>query len=207
MNWLRNQWAQLLAIYRSDDFSRYLRDTAVAFSVIMIASYVLGRLSPTLSANVTEQFTNMVADSGIADESGPLRAISIFIHNVRAAMTAVLYGFVPYLFLPAVVLGTNSMILGFVGAHYVNSGRPILLYLAAIVPHGIFEIPALVLVIACGLYLCACLVRRIRTGERQIVKQAISRILRLILFQILPLLFLAALIEAYVTGAILQILQ
>ena len=36
MNWLRNQWAQLLAIYRSDDFSRYLRDTAVAFSVIMI---------------------------------------------------------------------------------------------------------------------------------------------------------------------------
>ena len=54
MNWLRNQWAQLLAIYRSDDFSRYLRDTAVAFSVIIPALPMrAARSAPFLYSSTT----------------------------------------------------------------------------------------------------------------------------------------------------------
>ncbi len=206
MNWFDGQRQQLLNVYRDEAFLRYLRDTAIAFLVLIVGSFVVGLFAPTIPVKIVSQFNQAVADAGIADESGKYSALPIFIHNLQAALSAILYGFIPFLFLPALALGTNSMLLGFVGAHYVNNGQSFLLYLAAILPHGIFELPALVLAMACGLFLCSRVTHRIRAGEKGVVRLAIHQILRIILWQILPLLFIAALVETYLTTAILNIL-
>lgn len=205
MDLLRNQTAHLLDFYRDENFSRFLRDTAIAFLVLIIGSFLLGLIVPSMAENVVSQFTQMLADAGIANETGRFSALSIFAQNLRAMLAAVLYGFIPYLFLSALVLGTNSMILGFVGAHYVNNGHSLLLYLAGILPHGIFELPALVLAITCGLYLCACVTRRIRTHAKGTLVPALIQILRVVIMQILPLLLVAALVEAYVTPVVLNV--
>ena len=206
MNWFDEQRRQLLNVYRDETFLRYLRDTAIAFLVLIAGSFVVGLFAPAIPVKIVSQFNQVVADAGIADENGIFSAIPIFTHNFQAAISAILYGLIPFLFLPALVLGTNSMLLGFVGAYYVNNGQSLFFYLAAILPHGIFELPALVLAMSCGLYLCSRVTHRIHVGEKGVLRLAVNQILRLILWQILPLLLIAALVEAYLTSAILKIL-
>lgn len=190
--------------YRDAAFMHMLRITAVAFAVLMVLGFVGGLLFPSMPASLAQQFRQMVDDAGIVDESGKFSALAIFLHNLQAMGWAVLYGLVPVLHLPALLLGVNSVLLGAMAAHYVNSGLSLLLYLAGLLPHGIFEIPAIVLSLACGLYLCSYLTRRIFRRDQTPRQPVFRRIAQVFCLAIVPLLALAAVLEAYVTPLILN---
>ena len=77
-----------------------------------------------------------------------------------------------------------------------------LLLAAGLVPHGIFEIPALLIAFAGGLYLCrgmGALIRRRQESPR--FEELMISLLRLYCTIILPLLVIASLVEAYITPA------
>ena len=117
---------------------------------------------------------------------------------------AVLFGFIPYVYFSALSLGTNAMLVGLFAAVYVNEGKSLLVYLCVILPHGIFEIPALILALSCGFYLCETVTAYSRSRENGMVKQAIGNIFSVYLCILLPLLLLAAIAECYLTPVILQ---
>ena len=76
----------------------------------------------------------------------------------------------------------------------------VLLYAASLLPHGIFELPALILAFSMGLYICGHLTRRCRRDPAALPLGAcLGLAARLLVFLLLPLLILAALTEAYVT--------
>ena len=80
-----------------------------------------------------------------------------------------------------------------------------LYYLAAIVPHGIFELPALVLSIALGLYLCKAVNHYIRHNTNGTVVAAVMNIWRVFLLRAVPLFVVASVVESYVTPWIISL--
>jgi stage II sporulation protein M len=96
----------------------------------------------------------------------------------------------------------NAAILGLLGGVYqVNNMSVVGMYVFGILPHGIFEFPALLLSMAMGLRICYCLVKRICEGKynRGAVKTAVAGSLRTFLLVVIPLLLFAAIIEATLT--------
>ena len=90
-------------------------------------------------------------------------------------------------------------------AIYQQQGIGLGVYVLGVLPHGIFELSALILSCALGLLLC-------RTGTERILKKSDTPFFRRVLDCIrvfltfsVPLLLVAALIETYVTPALLNL--
>ena len=136
----------------------------------------------------------------------PQLAAAIFANNLTAAFSAILWGLVPFAYLAAFPLGFNFFLIGALGAYYVRSGSSLGVYLVGILPHGIFELPALVLFCAAGLYLCSRVTARVRGDKEVRILRTLSEVSTLFLYVILPLLAAAALIETYVTPRLLAMM-
>lgn len=185
-----------------EEYSRWVGMTAVAFLVLVVLSYIAGRLFPEIPAAILTYFNEVVADSGIVRDDGSFSALALFGNNLRAMVLSTLYGFIPFLYLPALSMGVNAILLGMV-ASSVNSQW--LLLAAGILPHGIFELPALCLSLAAGLCLCQNINRYIRKNEKGLMKPLLLNILRVTGLVVIPLLVVAAIMESYVTPAVMQL--
>ena len=185
-----------------EEYGRWVGMTAVAFLVLVVLSYIAGRLFPEIPATVLTYFNEVVADSGIVRDDGSFSPLALFGNNLRAMVLSTLYGFIPFLYLPALSMGVNAILLGMV-ASSVNGQW--LLLAAGILPHGIFELPALCLSLAAGLCLCQNINRYIRKNEKGIMKPLLLNILRVTGLVVIPLLVVAAIMESYVTPAVMQL--
>ena len=185
-----------------EEYGRWVGMTAVAFLVLVVLSYIAGRLFPEIPATVLTYFNEVVADSGIVRDDGSFSALALFGNNLRAMVLSTLYGFIPFLYLPALSMGVNAILLGMV-ASSVNGQW--LLLAAGILPHGIFELPALCLSLAAGLCLCQNINRYIRKNEKGVMKPLLLNILRVTGLVVVPLLVIAAIMESYVTPAVMQL--
>lgn len=185
-----------------EEYGRWVGMTAVAFLVLVVLSYIAGRLFPEIPATILTYFNEVVADSGIVRDDGSFSALALFGNNLRAMVLSTLYGFIPFLYLPALSMGVNAILLGMVASSV--SGRWLLLA-AGILPHGIFELPALCLSLAAGLCLCQNINRYIRKNEKGVMKPLLLNILRVTGLVVIPLLVVAAIMESYVTPAVMQL--
>lgn len=185
-----------------EEYSRWVGMTAVAFLVLVVLSYIAGLLFPEIPAAILTYFNEVVADSGIVRDDGSFSALALFGNNLRAMVLSTLYGFIPFLYLPALSMGVNAILLGMV-ASSVNGQW--LLLAAGILPHGIFELPALCLSLAAGLCLCQNINRYIRKNEKGLMKPLLLNILRVTGLVVIPLLVVAAIMESYVTPAVMQL--
>lgn len=185
-----------------EEYGRWVGMTAVAFLVLVVLSYIAGRLFPEIPAAILTYFNEVVADSGIVRDDGSFSALALFGNNLRAMVLSTLYGFIPFLYLPALSMGVNAILLGMV-ASSVNGQW--LLLAAGILPHGIFELPALCLSLAAGLCLCQNINRYIRKNEKGIMMPLLLNILRVTGLVVIPLLVVAAIMESYVTPAVMQL--
>ena len=203
---LKRQYAALRQFY-SSDFRHDLIITTAAFGALLLVSFFAGFFMPDLASNTVDQFIQQLADLGVEEADGSISAVMLFANNIRAMIVTICYGFIPFIRLPALSLGLNSVLLGLFAAYYVHQGFSLWAYLAGILPHGIFELPALVISLSCGLYLCRCITESIRSKEKKnnIVGETVKQIIRVIAFHVFPLLLAAAFIEAYITPRILNL--
>lgn len=198
---MKKQFRALGGFWR-EEYGRWVGMTAVAFLVLVVLSYIAGRLFPEIPAAILTYFNEIVADSGIVRDDGSFSALALFGNNLRAMVLSTLYGFIPFLYLPALSMGVNAILLGMV-ASSVNGQW--LLLAAGILPHGIFELPALCLSLAAGLCLFQNINRYIRKNEKGLMKPLLLNILRVTGLVVIPLLVVAAIMESYVTPAVMQL--
>ena len=184
------------------EYGRYVGMTAAAFLVLLVLAYAAGRLFPDIPVTVISAFNEDIAGSGIVQEDGSFNVLALFANNLRAMVLGILYGFIPFLYLPALALGVNAAILGMLAS--LIDGQWLLLA-AGILPHGIFELPALFLSLAAGLCLCKNINVYIRKNEKGVMKPLLLNILRVVVLLVLPLLVIAAVMETYVTPALMQL--
>ena len=199
---MKEQFTKLRQFYRGE-LSYHLFIATVAFCVMIVLSFILGMVRPSIASGAIQYFANMIKDAGLVDDNGAFSALGIFGNNIRAFVVTACYGFIPFVFLPVVSLALNGAILGLFAAFYVTNGQSLLVYLAGILPHGVFELPALVLAMSCGLYLCRVITDYVRFNRKGTVKPALANIARVLVLNVLPLTAIAAVIEANVTPLIL----
>lgn len=199
---MKEQLTKLRQFYR-DELSYHLFIATVAFCVMIVLSFILGMVRPSIASGAIQYFANMIKDAGLVDDEGAFSALGIFGNNIRAFVVTACYGFIPFVFLPVVSLALNGAILGLFASFYVTNDQSLLVYLMGILPHGIFELPALVLALSCGLYLCRAITDYVRFNRKGTVKNAVLNVCRVLVLNVLPLTAIAAVIEANVTPLIL----
>jgi stage II sporulation protein M len=103
-------------------------------------------------------------------------------------------------------LAVIGLVLGLLAAFYLQNDISLWYYLAGILPHGIFELPALVIALALGVSLCSHVTDFVRHNQKGVMVPLMLQTLRVLLLRVLPLLIVAAVMEAYVTPLVLALL-
>ena len=128
----------------------------------------------------------------------------LLMNNWRAMLLSAAYGFIPFLFLPVISLLVNGALLGIMASYYMTHGMSMLLFLAGILPHGVLELPALVLSIACGACLCRNMCRlAVSSPQRIPMVELLGDLLRVLVLLVAPMVVAAAFIECYITPVIM----
>ena len=130
--------------------------------------------------------------------SGLWLMILIFLNNSVKSLLVILFGFILGI-VPLLFVAINGFI---VGLGVKLSGLPFAL--AATLPHGIIEIPMVLLSSAIGIRIGYEAVNKMR-GEGSIERE-LRRGIKFFALRVLPLLLLAAIIEAFVTPLIIDFL-
>ncbi len=136
-------------------------------------------------------------------------AMGIFVNNLQASAIALFGGLILGLG-PFFVVITNGFILGFIlvsiFAVPINDlAQSFTIVLTGLLPHGILEIPAFLLAGALGLKLGIDWLRKENKGQRfKTLWQNIKYVFIKGIPAVVLLLFIAALIEVYISGYLLE---
>ncbi len=204
MEWLKKQHRALWQFYR-ETFGEALLMTAAAFLIICLLGFGVSLFNKSIPEFVVNYFTQMVQDGNIVTDEGAIHFGALLANNLRAAVFSVLYGFIPFIYLTALAVGMNALILGVLAAYYVSSGTSLLIYFAGILPHGVFELSALLITFALGLLLCRRITQYVRKNTKGMMKPLLCNIARSFVMHVVPLLVVAAAVETYITPAVLAL--
>lgn len=136
---------------------------------------------------------------------GDLLAWGLFKNNVKASLFSFGLGIVPLVFLPVLSILINGAVIGAVFI-IVRGQFTLLTYTLSLLPHGIFEIPAFLLAASSGIYLCRALTSKVFGRGGEDLKGLVKRQVQVFIFVVVPLLALAALIEAYISPLFMMML-
>lgn len=183
---------------------REFRTTAAAFGILVLIGF-LGTLAfPELAQKILAHFLSRLDQLGLAEDTEAAQMVStLFYNNLHASFLSILYGLIPFLYLSVLSIGTNALLLGVFAALYQQQGIGLAAYLVGTLPHGIFELTALILSCAMGLLLCTTVTDRLRKKSSVSLLQLLGDCSRVFLCAVVPLLLIAALVESYITPLLL----
>jgi len=135
----------------------------------------------------------ILATEPYLNQSGGSVFLFILLNNLIATLLTLLLG-IAFGILPIIAVGFNGFLVGVLcreGARVVGYGQAAL----SILPHGIFEVPALLLAAAYGLLIGMAALQRVR-GQRDVdIRGQVKDALRRYVAVVVPLLVIAAAIE------------
>jgi stage II sporulation protein M len=201
---------KIIQIYRSllSDNRPWFRKTLIWFGF----GAILGGITFFITVDLLSEILGI-----FEDKFGPSPAfdfnlvMGIFTNNLTASAVALFGGLLLGLG-PFVVVVSNGFLLGYIliatpalsGQSFVSSLGIVVL---GILPHGILEIPAFLLAAALGLRLGIEWLKKENYGRRiEVLRGNFLKVL-VAIPAIALLLFVAALIEVYVTGTVLDVLS
>ena len=190
------------------EFRPMLRTCFEAFFILCGIFSAMTVLLPDFVRSYLTLIEELVATLGISEEASPLQLFRVISsNNIRATIVTVFYGYLPFLFYPALTLGSNAMSITAMGISYVQDGLMTpAAFFAGILPHGIFEIPALIIACAIGLCNCRFITRMVMKKPMQTEPRVqLVTLSRLYFILVLPLLLIAAAVEAFVTPHIMAL--
>jgi len=162
-------------------------------------------LPAATSTNYSDIVKGTRESIGLAQANQHLSALYIFANNVRAAFFILLGGIVSFSVLGMLIYLINvGLIGGVLGVFKLIGYSPLTLFAAGLLPHGIFEIPALMIASAIVLRMAAVLVApQLGKSMGQVILELLADWAKAFLGMMVPLLAVAALVEAYITPFIL----
>ncbi len=124
----------------------------------------------------------------------------ILTNNLRVLLAATILAFFSFGVMALVMTPTVYVVLGYIFSQLILSGSDLGVYLVALIPHGVIELPTVLLGTAIAFRLGA-VVTRPPQGETvgHAVVVAFGDTIKLTVGVIIPCLILAALVEVYVT--------
>lgn len=181
-----------------------LRPFLIASVLIFSIGAVLGAAVASRFPGLSDQFGDSIAGflKVFRDLPKPQLAAAIFVNNSVKTFAAILLG-LGLGILPALFLVINGVVLGVV-VYLSSHSRGVWPSLLAILPHGVLELAAVFLGTAIGLLLGDLVLKRILRKTEARIRPQLGHALRFFAVVILPMLLVAALIEAFVTTALMR---
>jgi uncharacterized membrane protein SpoIIM required for sporulation/ABC-type transport system involved in multi-copper enzyme maturation permease subunit len=218
---IRTFWRSFKGSARSiKDWFRYellfsLRKQLPSISLIIaigIMAIIGGYYWVSMNSDKVDFFTNGNLASTLSSRPGiPIINLGISFptlweHNVQSIALMLMLGLVSFGVLGAVIYLINMGIIGIVVGLTQLMGKSMLtIGIFGILPHGVFEIPALILASAATMYLGIILVTpREQKTLGQVFIEAIAEWMKIGIGLVLPLLTIAAIIETWVTPVLLS---
>lgn len=171
----------------------------------MITGLVIGILMSQADSSFGERllvlFKEMVGNEIIDDEPW-MMAVQLFLNNLEACVILFIGGTLLGI-IPVLILLLNGLIIGGI-LEVVRKDAGDLAVLASIIPHGIFEIPAVIISGALGLMLGNAVMSDL-SGNGSASDEAF-RLGSIFVRYIIPFVAIAACIEAFITPAVLELL-
>ena len=186
---MKKGWEFLINQYsKCYDFLKSSSDFVIVALGIFCAFGIIGFAFPIF---FSEQIFSWMKELVLSMEGfGAFETIwFIFFNNVKASFFSIVFGIFLGIF-PIVASVTNGYLIGFVGRHAVEENGMFILW--RLLPHGIFELPAIMLSMGIGLRLGIGVFSR--SGRKNLSKNFIEA-MRFFVFVIFPLLVVAAIIE------------
>ena len=207
-------------------YKKYFKYAARALGAGFVVGFAYFMLRPDQEKKALEFVVQALKDIDL--QGSPLvLALTLFYHNARASVVAVAAGVVPFLFLPILDPLLNGAVLGLLVSITKHQGLDVpRLVLTQILPHGVFELTAVLYATSLGLYLSSGMGKkavaawRKKRGqpqgqpppapdltsfletypERAAEPESLARnIVRSFVLVVLPLLLIAAFIEGFIT--------
>lgn len=171
--------------------------------------WIMDNVAPTVANASPEQrlkFESAVNEfPDLANLHQHLNAPFLFLNNTRAVALIFFAGVVSFSVLGILLYAVNISLIGGLYAllEILGANAP-QLFLAGVLPHGIFELPALIMGSAVVLYFGAALVTP-QTGKSmgEVVIELFADWAKIFIGLVVPLLAIAAVIEAYITPVLL----
>jgi stage II sporulation protein M len=187
-----------LAIHRI--FERLIPDRAVktyllVLALIFSAGFLAGVFAPVPIRRELSEAFRALADQYL-DQSGGILFLFILLNNVFASLFLLVSGLLLGI-LPVLSVGFNGFVLGIfyrLSSGVEGYGRAAV----GVLPHGIFEIPALLVAAAYGLWLGMAVLRRVRRKEHPPLGAMLNHALERYFVVVFPLLVVAAAVETSV---------
>ncbi|MFN8400859.1 MAG: stage II sporulation protein M [Anaerolineales bacterium] len=165
-------------------------------------SQMIANAPPDAVAKLEKGIENLPDLSSLG---GRLSAPFLFLNNTRSMTVIFLAGMFSFSVLGVLLYMVNIALIGGVYAVLELLGMsPTPIFLAGVLPHGIFELPALLIGSAVVLYIGAALVTP-QNGKSmgEVIIELMADWAKIFVGVVLPLLAVAALVEAYITPSIL----
>ncbi|MEA2046018.1 MAG: stage II sporulation protein M [Euryarchaeota archaeon] len=189
-------WKDDVAYLRS--IRGYILLSVLLFAGSAILGFVAASRDPQLVAIYIEEIGSKIG--WILGLSPPMMMGFIFLNNLFASTIAMLLG-IGFGIVPALVAVLNGVVLGVIGYHAIET-IGVMYLVAAILPHGIIELPTVLICIGVGFRLGHLLLLTF-LGKDVDLGGEVRFALRLLRWVVL-FLFLAAVIETLITPIVIQ---
>jgi len=173
--------------------------TCILFAASVMAGVALTVGNPDAGQQLLELFREAILGE-VINSSAPVLAAMLFFNNLQACVVMFLGG-ASFGILTAFVIVSNGVVIGSI-VEIVRQQQGGLYIAAALLPHGIFEIPAFIISGTLGFMLARSLWNE--WNQKGDAAADAFRMGRTFLLYVLPLVFLAAVTEAFITPGIID---
>lgn len=190
--------------FLKENLSKTILVCTVMFIVCAISGIMFGINYSEETKNILSEFIN--ANEDLFSEEGALSAWGLIKNNTTACAMSIVFGIFPFIFLTVLSLALNGFMIGIVlGFGKAATGASIIkTFVLGILPHGIFELPALILSMSMGIYLCLTLTMKIFGRGKLKISELFKGYIRIFISVIIPMILLAGVIESYITPLLLK---
>jgi len=210
----------------SKEWNRFKEEYLKIFILVLIIFIVAAFLSHFLLVKHPDQaqksffnLAKMLSKKIPVEATIFKKCLLIFYSNSRASLFAILFGFIPFLFFPILSPLLNGSSMGIITSIlYIKKLKVLPNLVLAVAPHGIFELPAIFYANSLGIFLSLQVTKKIlyQNHGQDLLRGTIEektepllpvlkRILKTWLSVIVPLLFMAAVTETFVTPILAEI--
>jgi stage II sporulation protein M len=179
----------------------YIAVSVFTFVLSAVLGYMAAAADPSFADNWMKELSML---KWIMDLSPPLIMLVIFLKNLAACAMSVLLG-LGLGIMPLLVVTSNGILIGVVSYTALQRASPLFL-LAGILPHGIIELPVVLISIAMGFRLGHLLILSL-LGEDVSLVEEVKTSIRLLFMRFAPLLFVAAAIETFITPLVMSVVS
>lgn len=199
-----DEYKKIKAFYKKDLHRIFIGMIILFFAICIITSLFL-YYNQDIANQLLMETRKLLLSKDVLTDTGTIQVSSLIANNLFASFYSIVIGIIPFLFLPLFSLLLNAGIIGVVFGSMSITHSSMLLIFVGLLPHGIFELTALLLSLSLGVYLCKEICLRIIGKKRKLsMVNMILHILRVYILIIVPLMIVAGFIETFITPMLMN---